>query len=121
MTGGDLEVINLPGVGQSGEVAETSSTKENVATCTVQDKLKKYSDDHLTFDEISMPEIEVTAYFMGREGTLGKVETKMKLKRVMRYQHLSRDFVDEKDYPPSQEYFLYANEKVDNTSLKTRM
>ena len=120
MTGGDLEVINLPGVSESGQVTETSS-KENESSCTVQDKLKKYSDDHLTFDEISMPEIEVTAYFMGREGTLGTVETRMKLKRVMRYQHLSRDFVDEKDYPPAQEYFLYANEKVDNSCLKNEI
>ena len=46
---------------------------------------------------------------MGRDGKLGEVETRIKLKRVMRYQHLSRDFVDEKDYLPSQEY---ANEKV---------
>ena len=29
-----------------------------------------------------------------------------------RYQHLTRDFVDEKDYPPTQEYFLYSDDKV---------
>ena len=110
MTGGDLEVINHCGDAEAVDDAEMLP-KDTKANCT-KDKLKKYSDDHLTFDEISMPEIEVIAYFLGREGRLGKVETKVKLKRVMRYQHLSRDFVDEKDYPPSQEYFLYANEKV---------
>ena len=109
MTGGDLDVVNHHGKDEIDDGAEPS-TQDNEAT--VQDKLKKYSDDHFTFDEISMPEIEVTAYFMGRDGKLGEVETRIKLKRVMRYQHLSRNFVDEKDYPPSQEYFLYANEKV---------
>ena len=39
-------------------------------------------------------------------------DTQMKLSRVMRYQHLGRDYVDEDDYPPSQEYFLYADSKV---------
>ena len=33
---------------------------------------------------------------------------KIKLKRVIRYQHLTRDHVDDKDYPPTQEYFLYS-------------
>ena len=111
MTGGDLEVTSHQSVDEAEDGDEVLANNENVSvsTCTVQDKLKKYSDDHFTFDEISMPEIEVTAYFMGREGKLGEVETKIKLKRVMKYQHLSRDFVEEKDYPPSQEYFLYAN------------
>eukprot|EP00092_Neocalanus_flemingeri_P013687 GFUD01014760.1.p1 GENE.GFUD01014760.1~~GFUD01014760.1.p1 ORF type:complete len:1163 (-),score=280.67 GFUD01014760.1:114-3602(-) len=109
MTGGDLEVVNLKSKNDSEEASESSS--EEMEGSRVQDKLKKYSDDHFTFEEISMPEIEVTAFFMGKEGKIGAVETRVKLKRVMRYQHLSRDFVDEKDYPPSQEYFLYADDK----------
>ena len=109
MTGGDAEVVNQKTEDSSEEATESSSEEHEA---TVQDKLKKYSDDHLSFEEISMPEIEVTVYFMGKNGKLGEVETRVKLKRVMRYQHLSRDFVDEKDYPPSQEYFLYADDKV---------
>ena len=31
---------------------------------------------------------------------------------LFRYHHLQRDSVDEKDYPPSQEYFLYADNQV---------
>jgi hypothetical protein len=36
----------------------------------------------------------------------------MKLKRCIRYHHLSRDFVDEAGYPPTQEYILYSHNKV---------
>ena len=50
-------------------------------------------------------EVEVTVdYGAGIE----PVETKMKLKRVIRYQHLARDMVDEDGYPPTQEYMLYS-------------
>ncbi len=38
----------------------------------------------------------------------------MKLKRCIRYHHLSRDFVDEAGYPPTQEYILYSHNKVPN-------
>jgi hypothetical protein len=31
-----------------------------------------------------------------------------------------RDFVDEEDYPPSQEYFLYADSQVDFRKLKIK-
>ena len=30
----------------------------------------------------------------------------------VRYHHLTRDYVDEKDYSPTQEYFLYSDQKV---------
>ena len=35
--------------------------------------------------------------------------TQMKLKRTIRYHHLTRDFVDEASYPPTQEYILYSH------------
>ncbi len=38
--------------------------------------------------------------------------TQMKLKRTIRYHHLTRDFVDEASYPPTQEYILYSHNKV---------
>ena len=76
------------------------------------EKLKKYSNDKLRFDDISMEEIDVTVYFADKEHTLGKLDTKMKLKRILRYQHLARDYVDESDYPPNAEYFLYSDDNV---------
>jgi hypothetical protein len=30
-----------------------------------------------------------------------------------RFHSLMRDYVDEEDYPPSQEYFLYADSQVE--------
>ena len=36
----------------------------------------------------------------------------MKLKRTIRYHHLTRDLVDETSYPPTQEYILYSHNKV---------
>jgi hypothetical protein len=36
----------------------------------------------------------------------------MKLKRTIRYHHLTRDLVDEAGYPPTQEYILYSHNKV---------
>merc|ERR1719438_158357 len=53
-----------------------------------------------------MPEIEVEVSI----NDCPQVEkARMKLKRVIRFNHLSRDFVDEDDYPPTQEYFLYSD------------
>ncbi len=33
-------------------------------------------------------------------------------KLFSRYHHLARDFVDETDYPPTQEYILYSYQQV---------
>lgn len=71
-------------------------------------KLEEYGDSNLAYEDIAMPEVEVEVSFGQGEGV---VLAKMKLKRVIRYHHLSRDHVDEKDYPPTQEYFLYACHK----------
>ena len=73
-------------------------------------RLKKFSDHHLSFEEICMPEIEVTCYYGDEETMIGEVQTTMKLRRVMEYQHLSTDI--EEDYPQNQEYFLYSDDKV---------
>merc|ERR1712025_336645 len=56
-----------------------------------------------------MPEVDVDVFYDNDEENV--VRAKMKLKRVLRYHHLTRDHVDEKDYPPTQEYFLYSDEK----------
>ena len=75
------------------------------------DKLKKFSDDHLSFEDICMPEIEVTCFYADEgENRIGEVQTTMKLRRVMEYQHLSTDI--EEDYPQNQEYLLYTDDKV---------
>jgi hypothetical protein len=34
---------------------------------------------------------------------------------MCRYHSLMRDYVDEEDYPASQEYFLYADSQVKTT------
>ena len=85
------------------------------------EKLKKFSDDHLSFEDICMPEIEVTCFYDADDETrIGEVQTTMKLRRVMEYQHLSTDI--EEDYPQNQEYLLYTDDKVEldmkNYSLK---
>ena len=43
------------------------------------EKLKKFSDDHLSFEDISMPEIEVTCFYEAEdEIRIGEVQTTMK-------------------------------------------
>ena len=44
----------------------------------------------------------------------------MKLKRTIRYHHLTRDLVDENSYPPTQEYILYSHNKVRPAILPPR-
>ena len=85
---------------------------------SIRDKIKEYSDSELGYDQINMPEIEVSVYFVDKEEKLGTVDTVMKVKRVLRYHHLARCAVDDNDYPPNQEYFLYSCGKV-NTSFST--
>ena len=107
MTGGDEENVNQPSAHQRKPNLRKMS-KENF-----KDKIEFYSDYDLHYQDIAMPEVLVTVYYETKNGKLvGEVDTKMKLGRVLRYQHLGRDFVDEEDYPPSQEYFLYADDQV---------
>ena len=81
-------------------------------TETVRDKIEKYSEPDLDFDQIAMPEIAVSVYFVDKATKLGSINTVAKVKRVLRYHHLTRCRVDDKDYPPNQEYFLYSCGKV---------
>ena len=109
MTGGDEENIN------QAPTEERKAPLRRDVSMDVKDKIEFYSDFDSTYENIAMPEVPVTVYFEGKNGKQCGVEcvtTKMKLARVLRYQHLGRDFVDEEDYPPSQEYFLYADRKV---------
>ena len=78
---------------------------------SIREKLEKYGDSYLPYRDIAMPELRVDVSVQGCEEA---VTVKMKLKRVIRYQHLTRDFVDEADYPPTQEYFLYSDKTVEN-------
>ena len=91
----------------SSVISSSTQTEENTF-----EKLKKYSDDDLSYDDIQMGECDVTAYFAAKDQTIGKLDTKIKLKKILRYQHLARDYVDESDYPPNAEYFLYSDDRV---------
>ena len=84
---------------------------------SIREKIDKYSDSDLGYDQIAMPEIEVSVYFVDKEEKLGTVDTVAKVKRVLRYHHLTRCEVDDKDYPPNQEYFLYSCGKVNKLLL----
>ena len=85
---------------------------------SVRDKLIYFSDDHLGFSDIPMPEVEIVAYYEWKGERIGEVHTTMKLKRIMRYQHLSADIED--DYPQNQEYFLYSDDKVNIYHIDVR-
>jgi len=42
-------------------------------------------------------------------------------KLFSRYHHLARDFVDETDYPPTQEYILYSYQQVHTILYKYKL
>ena len=121
MTGGDEENINQAPSQESQESQERKpSLRKNLSMENVKDKIEFYSDYDLHYQDIAMPEVSVTVYYETKDGVRqGEVDTRMKLGRVLRYQHLARDFVDEDDYPPSQEYFLYADNQVPITIMKS--
>ena len=107
MTGGDVgdECVN----DASEDETDFSQKKKLNRTKSIKKKLEEYNDCYLSYDKISMPEIEVEVSVSG----CAQVErARMKLKRVIRFNHLTRDFVDEDDYPPTQEYFLYSDKTV---------
>ena len=104
MTGYNKESINQP---------PYENDDFTIRDKTFKEKLKRYKDNDLGYRDVSMPEVAVTVYYgESLENSLSKVETKMKLKRVIEYQHLARDFVDEEDYSPTQEFILYACPQV---------
>ena len=77
---------------------------------SIKKKLEENNESHLSYEQIAMPEIEVEVSMMNDCPQVEKA--RMKLKRVIRFNHLTRDFVDEDDYPPTQEYFLYSDKTV---------
>lgn len=106
-------LVNKPDTVNTGDLDQTdddSRVSTFRRTKSIKQKLDRHNDNKLKYEDIAMPEVEVEVFFDNDEEAF--VRAKMKLKRVMRYQHLSRDFVDEADYPPTQEYFLYADQKV---------
>jgi len=107
MTGGDEENVNQPPIKESQSMRRRKIPMENI-----KEKIDFYSDYDCHYEDIAMPEIPVTVYYETKDGKPQGLDTKMKLGRVLRYQHLGRDFVDEDDYPPSQEYFLYADNQT---------
>ena len=112
MTGGDqgANFINQAKSEQEDQADARFQSKKVMRRKSIREKLEKYGDSYLPYRDIAMPELRVEVSVQGCDD----VETvKMKLKRVIRYQHLTRDFVDEADYPPTQEYFLYSDKTVE--------
>ena len=113
MTGGDqgANFINQTNTEEQEDQVDVRYQSECVMRRkSIREKLEKYGDSYLPYSDIAMPEVRVEVTMQGCD----EVETvKMKLKRVIRYQHLTRDFVDEADYPPTQEYFLYSDKTVE--------
>ena len=114
MTGGDEgdEFVNKEQKRTVQDQADgLSGDHSNRAKKTsVKDRINRHNDNQITYENIAMPEVDVEVFYDNDEENF--VRAKMKLKRVLRYHHLTRDFVDEKDYPPTQEYFLYSDQKV---------
>ena len=106
-------LVNKPNTRNTGDRDQTdddSGVRTFHRTKSIKQKLDRHNDNKLKYEDIAMPEVEVEVFFDNDEASA--LRAKMKLKRVMRFQHLSRDFVDEADYPPTQEYFLYADQQV---------
>ena len=112
MTGGDqgANFINQANSEEGEDQADVRYQSKRERRKSIREKLEKYGDSYLPYRDIAMPELRVEVSVQGCDD----VEVvKMKLKRVIRYQHLTRDFVDEADYPPTQEYFLYSDKTVE--------
>ena len=92
---------------QSRGMSEEDQKKRN-RKLTI--KLDQYGDQNLKYSDIVRPELEVEVFVEHKEDV--KETVRMKLKRIIRYHHLTRDQVDEDDYPPTQEYFLYSDKKT---------
>ena len=101
------------------EAEDEPAPRKRAESKSIREKIDKYSDSDLDYEQIAMPEIEVSVYFVDKEEKLGTVDTVAKVKRVLRYHHLTRCEVDDKDYPPNQEYFLYSCGKVNSYSCSS--
>ena len=99
------------------EAEDEPAPRKRAESKSIREKIDKYSDSDLDYEQIAMPEIEVSVYFVDKEEKLGTVDTVAKVKRVLRYHHLTRCEVDDKDYPLNQEYFLYSCGKVNQLLL----
>jgi len=114
MTGGDEsgEYVNQTSVpvDQVDQGSNKKPTREEKVNA-VKAKLEEYNDSNLQYEDVAMPEIDVVVYFTTECSSETGVHAKMKMKRVIRYHHLTRDYVDEKEHPPTQEYFLYSDQK----------
>jgi len=115
MTGGDESGEYINQMNSSADEIDFPTNKKltrQEKNDAVKNKLEEYADSYLDYEDISRPEIEVLVYFgKGAAAEENGITARMKMKRVIRYHHLTRDYVDEKDYPPTQEYFLYSDEK----------
>jgi len=115
MTGGDDSGNYVNQMTSSGDEVDHPMNKKltrQEKIDAVKAKLEEYGDSNLQYEDVCMPEVDVLVYFGNEEEDKEKgVAAKMKMKRVIRYHHLTRDFVDEKGYPPTQEYFLYSDEQ----------
>ena len=112
MTGGDqgANFINQAKSEEGEDQADVRYQSKRERRKSIREKLEKYGDSYLPYRDIAMPELRVEVSVQGCD----EVEVvKMKLKRVIRYQHLTQNFVDEEDYPPTQEYFLYSDKTVE--------
>ena len=130
MTGGDkgAEFVNKEEIKKSGREEDRRSRLQDqvdgpssglgtrASKLSVKDKINRHNDNQISYENIAMPEVDVDVFYDNDEENC--VRAKMKLKRVLRYHHLTRDHVDEKDYPPTQEYFLYSDLKVVFTALQ---
>ena len=115
MTGGDAGAKHVNQEEKKSRVQDrvdgpSGGQRSRAMKLSVKDKINRHNDNQMTYENIAMPEVDVDVFYDDDEEHF--VRAKMKLKRVLRYHHLTRDYVDEKDYPPTQEYFLYSDQKV---------
>ena len=112
MTGGDegAKFVNKEQKSGNPDGVDGGGRSGRNLKLSLKDKIDRHNDNQLDYENIAMPEVDVDVFYDDDEEHF--VRAKMKLKRVLRYHHLTRDYVDEKDYPPTQEYFLYSDQKV---------
>ena len=115
MTGGDAGAQHVNQEEKKSKVKDqvdgpSGGHRSRAMKLSVKDRINRHNDNQIAYENIAMPEMDVDVFFDHDEENF--VRAKIKLKRVLRYHHLTRDFVDEKDYPPTQEYFLYSDQKV---------
>jgi len=98
---------------QAGSGHRKSFKRTDSVKSTVKESLQKFCDLELDYCMINMPELDVEFSYSPSL----KMKAKLKLRRVIRYHHLGRDFVDESDYPANCEYILYSHKYKFNKGL----